>query len=235
MVLKVYGSDVTTCTRRIATILHELQVPFELIKIDLKNKQNKTEEFKKYQPFGQIPYIVRFSCFPSARLLVLLSASAQDDDGFILFETRAIGRYLVAKHQAGAGLELIPSDPKKHALFEQAAAFEQSNFDPAGSEIGLQFHLRRLGWGFDQAVVDKNMPLFEQRLEGYNTILGKTRYLAGDELTLADLFHLPIAPFVAEGSDVFEKYPNVACWVKELSARPSWLAYKDGVVSTLAY
>ncbi|KAF7320618.1 hypothetical protein HMN09_00146400 [Mycena chlorophos] len=226
MVLKIYGSDVTTCTRRIATILHELQVPFELTKIDLKNKQNKTEEFMKYQPFGQIPYI--------------------DDDGFILFETRAIGRYLVAKHQAQAGLELIPSDPKKHALFEQAAAFEQSNFDPAGSEIGLQFHLRRLGWGFDQAVVDRNMPLFEQRLEGYNTILGKTRYLAGDfmrqELTLADLFHLPIAPFVGESSPrgalcSRRKYPNVArCqWMKELSARPSWLAYKDGVVSTLAY
>nr|GAT45150.1 predicted protein [Mycena chlorophos] len=142
MVLKIYGSDVTTCTRRIATILHELQVPFELTKIDLKNKQNKTEEYKKYQSFGQIPYIVRFSCFPGARLFVLLSVYTQDDDGFILFETRAIGRYLVAKHQARAGLELIPSDPKKHALFEQAAAFEQSNFDPAGGEIGLQFHLR---------------------------------------------------------------------------------------------
>ncbi|KAJ7071623.1 glutathione S-transferase [Mycena amicta] len=200
MVLKIYGSKVATCTRRVATVCHELQIPFELIEVDVMTGENKTPEFLKYQPFGQIPYI--------------------DDDGFNLFETRAISRY---------------PRRQENALFEQAAAFEQSNFDPAGSKIGLEFFKKRLGWGFDESLVEAQLPLLEIRVAGYEAILGKTRYLAGDKITLADIFHLPYAPFVSEGSDVLTKHPNIARWLKELTSRPSWLAYTDGVVSTLKY
>lgn len=50
----------------------------------------------------------------------------QDDDGFILFETRAICRYIAAKYPES---RLIPTDPKKNALFEQAASIELMNFE----------------------------------------------------------------------------------------------------------
>ncbi|KAF7296897.1 hypothetical protein MIND_00921500 [Mycena indigotica] len=212
MVLKIYGSKLATCTRRVATVCHELQVPFELVEVDIVNKEHKTPAYMEHQPFGQIPYI--------------------DDDGFILFETRAICRYLAAKYPRN---NLLPTDPKQNALFEQAAAFEQANFDPAASKVGLEFYKRRLGWGFDQQAVDANLPQLELRVPGYEAILGKTRYLAGDNITLADIFHLPYGAFVAEGSDVLTKHPNIARWLNELTARPSWLAYTNGVVSTSAY
>jgi glutathione S-transferase len=57
----------------------------------------------------------------------------QDDDGFQLFESRAIGRYLVNKYGKDSGL--IPSDPKANALFEQAASIEAFNFDQYASGI----------------------------------------------------------------------------------------------------
>ena len=51
----------------------------------------------------------------------------QDDDGFIVFESRAISRYLSTVHGGG---DLIPKGPKENAIFEQSASIEMSNFDP---------------------------------------------------------------------------------------------------------
>ncbi|KAJ7174824.1 glutathione S-transferase [Mycena filopes] len=209
-ILKLHGSKFATCTRRVATVLHELQVPFELVEVDLMKGEHKTPAYLTKQPFGQIPYI--------------------DDDGFILYETRAICRYIAAKHpQSG----LIPTEPKANALFEQAAAAEVSNFDPSASVAGLE---KVFGMTPDQAIVDKELAALDKKLEGYEAILAKHRYVAGETITLADLFHLPYASFVTlGGSDIMTRHPNVARWYKELVARPSWLAYLEGVKTTEAY
>lgn len=58
---------------------------------------------------------------------VLNFCECQDDDGFILFESRAISRYLSAAHANG---KLIPKGTKESAIFEQAVSIEQANFDP---------------------------------------------------------------------------------------------------------
>ncbi|KAJ7237987.1 glutathione S-transferase [Mycena rebaudengoi] len=214
-ILKLHGASQATCTRRVATVLHELKVPFELIEVKLMEGEHKTPAYLEKQPFGQIPYI--------------------DDNGFILYETRAICRYIAAKHPKSG---LIPTDPKANAIFEQAAAAEVSNFDPSASAIGMETVLKPImrGTKGDQAIIDEQTAILDKKLDAYNAILGKQRYLAGDALTLADLFHLPYAPLLATGgSDIMTSKPNVARWYKELVARPSWLAYLDGVKSTAAY
>lgn len=58
MVLKLYGSPVSTCTKRVAAVLHELNVPFELIPIDLRKGEQKAPQYMEKQPFGKVPYIV---------------------------------------------------------------------------------------------------------------------------------------------------------------------------------
>jgi glutathione S-transferase len=59
----------------------------------------------------------------------------------------------------------------------------------------------------------------------YDDILAKQKYLAGDELTLADLFHLPNGAALKAGKwkDVFEKYPNTDKWFKQLQERDTWV------------
>jgi glutathione S-transferase len=59
MALKLYGTARSTCTRRVALVLHEKKVPFELVEVDLGKGENKSPEYLKKQPFGQVPYIVR--------------------------------------------------------------------------------------------------------------------------------------------------------------------------------
>ena len=58
MVLKLYGFHLSTCTRRVAVVLHEKGVPFEFIQVDLTKGEHKAPEFVKHQPFGVVPYIM---------------------------------------------------------------------------------------------------------------------------------------------------------------------------------
>lgn len=59
----------------------------------------------------------------------------------------------------------------------------------------------------------------------YDKILTRQKYLAGDELTLADLFHLPNASALKEFGyrPTFEKYPNVDKWFQGLQERETWI------------
>ena len=59
MVLKLYGSPGSTCTRRVSAVLHEKKVPFEFHPIDIAAGENRVPIYLESQPFGQVPYIVR--------------------------------------------------------------------------------------------------------------------------------------------------------------------------------
>ena len=61
MVLTLYGGPLTTCSKRVALILHEKQVPFKFVEIDLRTGQHKSPAFLEKQPFGQVPVIVRLN------------------------------------------------------------------------------------------------------------------------------------------------------------------------------
>src|SRR5277367_4014067 len=58
----------------------------------------------------------------------------QDDDSFILYESRAIARYIARKY-ASQGTPLIPTELKAEALFEQATSIETSYFEYASSAV----------------------------------------------------------------------------------------------------
>ncbi|KAJ6550020.1 hypothetical protein B0H19DRAFT_1160255, partial [Mycena capillaripes] len=122
--LVVYGGKIAAGTCRVATVLHELQVPFELIE--------------------------------RAR------------QGFILYETRAICRYIAAKYPAS---RLIPIAPKANALFERAGAVEITNFDPI---VAIEmWTLRFLEMAPDQALVNAELEILDKKLDAYDVILAK--------------------------------------------------------------
>ncbi|KAF8166573.1 glutathione S-transferase-like protein [Mycena galopus ATCC 62051] len=199
-------------------VLAEKQIPFELISVNLAEGEHKTSDFLEKQPFGQVPVL--------------------DDDGFILYESRAIARYLAEKY-ADQGTVLLPTDLKGKALFEQAASIEFANFHaPIVKIIKEKF-------GFGKP--DKNQPVDEVALaeyiaelsnsiKAYEKILGKQKYLGGDEITLADLFHLAYAPFFPHaGIDVMTTTgPNTARWWNDITSRPTWTKLlAEGIKSTV--
>lgn len=116
MILKLYGWTGSIATKRAAIILHEKRVPFEFVDVDIFKGEHKLPEFVAKQPFGEVPYL--------------------DDDGFVIFESRAIARYIAIKyaHQSGTP-SLIPPTTEliETAMFEQAASIEITSFDPYAS------------------------------------------------------------------------------------------------------
>jgi glutathione S-transferase len=127
MAIKLYGSPLSTCTKRVATILYLKQIPHEFFPIDLSKGEQKAPEFVEKQPFGQVPYL--------------------DDDGFVVYESRAICRYLEEKYSVegeGKGPTLVPTkDVKAKALFEQAASVEMANFDPYAGKAAYESVIKK--------------------------------------------------------------------------------------------
>ncbi|KAJ3502388.1 hypothetical protein NLJ89_g8909 [Agrocybe chaxingu] len=203
MVIKVYGAP-TAWRHLVICVLEEKKVPYEYILVDIFNGEQRSPEFLEKQPFGQTPYI--------------------DDDGFILYESRAIAIYIATKY-ADQGTPLIPSDIKAQALFHQAASIEVSHFNGPAFAATVEKLYKPVFRGLecDQAVFEKNVAELGLKLDVYERILEKQRYIAGDfygkELTLADLYHLPYGRLMGiAGTDLMTSRPNVnRCVVRILS------------------
>ncbi|EJD47697.1 glutathione S-transferase [Auricularia subglabra TFB-10046 SS5] len=209
MTVIIHGLSVSTCTRRVAAVCKELGIDYKLK--DVPFDTIKSPEHLKIQPFGQIPVL--------------------EDDGLFLYESRAICRYLTLKYAKGSSLLPPTSDLKATALFEAAASIEQADFDPFASAIVFEKVFKAWSGGSaDEARVAELTQKLDAKLDGYERILSKSKFLGGDTLTLADLFHLPYAHMLTENckSDLLTKRPNVARWWSEVSSRPSWQAVKDG-------
>ncbi|KAJ8691864.1 hypothetical protein PTI98_011385 [Pleurotus ostreatus] len=189
MVLKLYGSPVSTCTKRVATVLIELNVPFELVPIDLRKGEQKTPQFLEKQPFGKVPYI--------------------DDDGFILYESRAISRYLATKY-SGQGTQLIPKDLQAWAKFEQAASVEICNFDPYASGVVIEKYFKPIfGQTPDEAQAKDLTEKLNANLDTYDLILSKQKFLGGDvSRELNVLASKPLPQYIKLGIHSSRPFPS---------------------------
>lgn len=82
------------------------------------------------------------------------------------------------------------------------------------------------GWGdADESVLKVQAAALETAFAGYEKILSKQAYLAGNELTVADLFHLPYGKMAKNlgYAEIFATYPAVDKWFNSISARESWV------------
>ncbi|KAJ6535298.1 glutathione S-transferase [Mycena vulgaris] len=215
MVLKLYSpTHANAGCGIVAMVLAEKQIPFELIVVNTAKKEHKAPEYLVIQPFGQVPMI--------------------DDNGFLLYESRAICRYLAEKY-AGQGIALLPTTLEGKALFEQAASIEFATFFPKILNVSMEgLYKKRIGQPVDEAVLAQAVSEISEKLDVYEVILGKQKFLAGNEFTLADLFHLYFAPMVVDaGIDIMAgKGPNVTRWWNELISRPTWIKLKqEGIKS----
>ncbi len=187
--LKIYGSDLSAPAIKVRFAANALGLKYEYLKVDLRAGENRKSEFLKLHPAGKVPVI--------------------DDDGFILFESNTIIRYLADKNNSA----LYPKGLIQRALVDQWIDFGSMHVGGALSKVvynrvfaplrnipvdenslkeGLQF-------------LDRFLPVVEQQFR-------KIQYLAADRMTLADINLLALLdPAEVAGIDL-SKYPNLTKW-----------------------
>ena len=197
------GHHGSTCSRTVIATLEEVGAQYDIKTIDIMTGEHKAADYiAKYQPFGQIPALV--------------------DGDYILFESRAIARYVASKANAE---ELYPTDLKARGLVDAWLSVNQSNSGPIVDIVGEFFFGPFLGATPDET---KRAPLTE-KLNGLFDVLEKqltkSKFLAGDHFTLADLSFLAYTTYLlqAKGFEApFEGHKHVKAWWETISNRPSW-------------
>ncbi|XP_042414202.1 glutathione S-transferase F10-like [Zingiber officinale] len=208
MVVQVYGKPQAVCPQRVMHCLVELGLPFELVHVDIDAMEHKLPEFLEKQPFGQVPYIT--------------------DGDFELFESRAIVRYLAGKYggRGGGAPELLGRTVEERAKVEQWMDVEAINYNPWAFPVVFNLLVLPLrGAPGDREAAAAAVEEMKRVLEVYEKQLSKSKYLAGDEFTLADLTHIPATRYVVEfcgAARIFEGKERVKAWWEDITGRPAW-------------
>jgi glutathione S-transferase len=195
--LEIYGNPMSTCTRKVLMTLAENGTPFEMKVVDFTKGEHKEEAHLRRQPFGRIP--------------------ALNDDGFELFESRAMCRYLNEK----AGGHLVPSDAKGRAKMEQWISVETSEFSANAMKFVYHYVFKRPQ---EPAVMESAQKGLETTCGVMEKQLAKTPFVAGAEFSLADIFFMPYLEYAmaTPAKDIFAKYPHMMSWWNKISERPTW-------------
>lgn len=200
--MKILQTKTAPNPRRVRVFLAEkgIEVPYE--ELDLMQGALKTAEFTKLNPFQRVPVLVL-------------------DDGTAISETMAICRYFEETKPEPA---LFGKGAKQRALIEMwnrrmelgllfsvAQAFR--HLHPAAAQLEVP---QVAAWG------EANKPRAQEVLQLLDEELGKRRYVAGDDYTVADITALVAVDFARVARiQRSEDHKNLARWHGEVSARPS--------------
>ena len=199
----IYGPGYSTYARTVRLALEEKGADYDLVEVDLLKGANQTPEHLARQPFGKVP--------------------AFEHDGFALYETDAIVRYI---DETFPGADLVPADARARARMNQALSVIGGYAYPCMvSQIFMQRALMpMLGHPTDEEAIAAALPKAETSLKALEQLLDGNRYLAGDQLSLADLLLIPIYDYIRqtpEGEKLLQATPNLRRWWDEVRTRPS--------------
>ncbi|WP_028933379.1 glutathione S-transferase family protein [Pseudonocardia spinosispora] len=208
--MKVYGTATSAATHPVLMVLAEKEHEAELVHVSILKGEDKLPEHRRLQPFGEVPVL--------------------EDDGFLLYESRAIMRYLDRRLP---GIQLSPADPQAWALMEQWISIEQCYVSSPVWEMvrsGPVYDIIRRSVGMelppppDAAGVAAARSTLATAFDVADTTLGGQQYLAGDTFSLAEVSWLPYLQYLvaSNGGDLITERPNLARWWAAISTRPSW-------------
>ncbi|KAI3936018.1 hypothetical protein MKW92_044102 [Papaver armeniacum] len=206
-IIEVHGSAMSTATQRVIATIIEKGLEYEFVLVNMREGEHKREPFISLNPFGQVP--------------------AFEDGDLKLFESKAITQYL-AHDYASSGTPLISFE--KMPTLVNWMEVEAHHFDPVSSALVWEIIFKPVfGMTTDAAVVEENEAKLAKVLDVYEKRLGESKYLGGDEFSLADLHHLPNLQCLMGTpiKKIFENRPCVSAWSQDILARPSWAKVLD--------
>ena len=164
--LKIWGRLSSINVRKVVLAARWLAIPFERIDAGHEFGIVDTPEYRARNPNGLVPLI--------------------EDDGFVLWESNVIVRYLCAKHTAGT---LYLQELAARFDAERWMDWQQTTLNPAGRGAFVQL-MRTPAEKRNDEVVRQSVAATLPLLALLDAHLANRAFMAGDAFTMADI---PIA------------------------------------------
>jgi glutathione S-transferase len=201
-VLKIWGRVNSVNVKKVLWAAEELGVKYERVDAGMQHGVVNTPEYKKMNPNSLVPTI--------------------QDDGFVLWESHAIVRYLAAKHGAGT---LWPSDLKQRADADRWMDWAYT----------FQANFRAVFWGLvrtppekrDAKAIEEARKKCAELLAIPDAALADRPFLGGNALTIGDIplgchvqlwMRLPIER---------PQHAHLQRWFERLCSRPAYRKIVD--------
>jgi glutathione S-transferase len=177
----------------------------------------RSPEHLARHPFGRVPVL--------------------EHDGFLLYETQAILRYLDRVLPTPA---LTPADPRRAARMDQVMNVNDWYLFQGVADV-IVFHRvvgpRVMGLAPDEAAIEAAMPKARAVFDELARLLGGQSFFTGETMTLADLLvapHLGLFSLAPEWPALVAPHKNLVAWLARMEARPSFQATTWERVSEMA-
>ncbi|KJE95201.1 glutathione S-transferase domain-containing protein [Capsaspora owczarzaki ATCC 30864] len=196
--LSLYFDAMSQPSRAVLILLRANNLPFTPKIINVVKGDQYKPEFKKINPNKKIPVI--------------------DDNGFVLFESHAILRYLCNKYNLPD--HWYPKDPQKRALVDQYLDWHHTYTRTAAHHFREKYMAPRFGIQIDEKSSAESFKTFQFALKQLDTnFLQSNRFIiGGDKPSIADisavceLIQLQMVRFD------FSPFANVDKWMKDVAA-----------------
>jgi len=201
-VMKLYDSKTAPNPRRVRIFLAEKGVSVPLEPVDIAGKQNRGAEYAKKNPMFGVPIL-------------------ELDDGTIIAETVAICRYF---EETNPNPPLFGTDAKDKAIVEMWQRRMELNVMSCitgAFRHGNAFFADRITQV--PAYAEQCLKEAPGMFDFLDSVLAKTKFIAGDRYTIADITALCSVDFarVLRLKIDPDKQQSLARWHAEVSARPS--------------
>lgn len=204
MTIKVYGHS-TYNSQRVTLALFELGIQdFELVKVNLPAKEHLTPSFLSIQPFHQVPVL--------------------ESGNFRLYESRAIVRYIAQKFKS-QGPSLLGGTVEEQALVNQWVEVEAHRFnDEAFAAWTREYMLAwKLNRPLNEELVGELYAKLTKVFDVYEDQLSKSKYLAGEFYSMADLNIAPsLLRVMTLKPELITARQHVKAWYDDLTSRPAF-------------
>lgn len=194
--IKLYDFKSSPNCQRVKVVLAEKNLPYEIVPIDLRAKEQKTPEYLKLNPYGKVPVLT--------------------DDDTVLYESCIINEYLEEKYPHPP---LMPKDPAKRARARIMIDYGLAHLD--GPYQKLRMELSKDAKEQNQQTIDDAKGELKKLLQRFENEIGDQPYLMGD-FSLVDADLIPRFTRL-EGFGVLPdpSLPRLGKYLERMKARPS--------------
>lgn len=200
--MKIYGHPWSINTRKVQMALAEKGKEAELSLVMIPKGEQKLPAHVALHPFAKVPVL--------------------EDEGFVLYESSAITRYLEQKFPTPA---LVPSDARGVALTNQWIGALEAYFVPHVVPLIIETLFRRyLGGEANLQAIESGYTNMQTALDAVDRALERSPYLAGESFSLAEIHFMPYLEYLEKiGRDQpLRERENLSAWWQRISRRPTW-------------